>query len=84
MWMGKWSLPREGPLVIVYALPRWGGDIRVRSFVESLKSVGFCLVPRLFVVVSMIFSFSSIRLATALPLWFDWWQLDSQTLYDGH
>ena len=61
-----------------------GGDIRVRSFVESLKLVGFRLVPRLFVVVSRIFSFSSIRLATALPVWFDWWQLDFKTLYDGH
>jgi hypothetical protein len=56
----------------------------VRSIVESLKLVGFRLVPRLFVVVSRIFSFSSIRLATALPVWFDWWQLDFKTLYDGH
>jgi hypothetical protein len=56
----------------------------VRSIVESLKLMGFCLVPRFFGVVSMIFSFSSIRLSTALLLLFYWWQLDSQILNDGH
>ena len=39
---------------------------------EWLRLVGFCLVPRFFGVVNIIFSLSSIGLPTALKLWFDW------------
>ncbi len=39
-FIGRWSLPIEGPLVVVVVDPRWG-DIKVRSIVDNLRLMRF-------------------------------------------
>ena len=55
-FIGRWSLPIEGPLVVVVVDPRWG-DIKVRSIVDNLRLMAFCLVPRSGGVVIIMLSF---------------------------
>lgn len=67
MWIGRWSLPKKGPLVNSAVAARWE-DINARTIVESLRELGHCLVPKLGGVANIIFSPFSRRLKTARPL----------------